>query len=146
MNTGRVVLAVLLIVLVIPSAYAQIFGTVRGTILDPQGAAVSGAKVTLKAHASAFRKMTQSDEAGNFTFPAVPAESYTVGVEMPGFETQSQPVTVAILGAPTLRVSLEMAGVETNVSVIEEIAPLNQDASSPPVTMEESDILHTPGS
>ena len=64
---------------------------------------------------------------------------------MPGFETQSQPVTLAILGAPMLKFSLTMAGVATNVSVIEEIAPLNQDASSPPVTVEESDILHTPG-
>src|SRR5207245_49802 len=87
----------------------------------------------------------QTDESGSFRFTAVPADSYTVEVAQMGFETQSQAVNVAILSAPMLRFSLTLAGVESTVSVTAEAAPVNQDASSPPVTVEESDILHTPG-
>ena len=56
MNSRRAVLALLLIVFVIRSADAQIFGTVRGTIVDPQGAAISGAKVTLESACVGFQQ------------------------------------------------------------------------------------------
>jgi hypothetical protein len=145
MNTCQLFCALLVVFCTVSSGHAQIFGTVRGTVTDPQGAVISGATVTLKAHASAFAKTTQSDETGTFTFTAVPADSYTVDVEMVGFEKQSQAVSVAILSAPVLKFSLKMAGVETSISVTTELVSINQDASSPPVTIEESDILHTPG-
>jgi hypothetical protein len=73
MNTWRLFWAVLLMVFAVCTGHAQIFGTVRGTVVDPQGAVISGATVTLKAHASAFYKTTRSDETGNFTFVSTPA-------------------------------------------------------------------------
>ena len=106
---------------------------------------IPGATVRLKAHASAFTKTTQTDESGSFTFMAVPADSYDVEVEQTGFKKQSQAVNVAIVSAPVLRFTLTMQGVESEVSVTAEAAPVNQDASSPPVTVGESDILRTPG-
>jgi outer membrane receptor protein involved in Fe transport len=127
------------------SVYAQVFGTVRGTVLDPQGSAIIGAEVTLKAYASAFTKMTQTDGSGSFTFTAVPADSYTVEVQQPGFQTTSQVVNVTILSAPVLRFVMPMAGIETSAAVTTEAEPVNTDASSPPVTVSASDILHTPG-
>jgi outer membrane cobalamin receptor len=123
--------------------YAQIFGTVRGAVLDPQGNVVQAATVTLKAHDSAFAKTSESDETGAFTFTAIPANTYTVEVAHPGFQTETQLVTVSILSAPMLKFVLTIAGVETNVTVMAE--PVNTEASSPPVIVEELDILHTPG-
>src|SRR5689334_5511671 len=105
MSTSQFFFAVLLVFFTASSGHAQLFGTVRGTIADPQGAVISGATVTLKAHASAFTKTTRSDDTGNFTFTTVPADSYIVEVEMDGFEKQSQPVNVAILSAPVLKFS-----------------------------------------
>ncbi len=141
----KLLLAALLIAFTACVAQAQIFGTVRGTVVDPQGAMIPGATVALKAHASAFTKTTQTDESGSFTFTAVPADSYDVEVEQTGFNKQSQAVNVAILSAPVLRFTLTMEGVESEVTVTAEAAPVNQDASSPPVTVGELDILHTPG-
>jgi hypothetical protein len=113
-------------------AYAQIFGTVRGTVLDPQGNNIQAAVVTLKAHDSAFTKTTVTDETGSFTFTAVPANTYTVAVAHPGFQTESQIVTVAILSAPIMKFSLTVAGVETSVVVTaERTEAINLEASSP---------------
>jgi outer membrane cobalamin receptor len=145
MKARQFIYTVLLIVVTADIGHAQIFGTVRGTVADPQSAAIPGAAVTLKAHASAFTKTTQTDETGTCTITTLPAGSYIVEVAQAGFETESQTVTVGVLSAPMLRFSLRMAGVESNVTVTTEVAPVNQDASSPPVTVEESEILHTPG-
>ena len=76
----------------------------------------------------------------------VPAESYAVEVTKMGFQTQRQTVNVAILSAPMLRFTLTMAGVESDVSMTAEAVPVNRHASSPPVTVEESDILPHAGS
>jgi outer membrane cobalamin receptor len=127
-------------------AYAQIFGTVRGTVVDPQGNIIQAAVVTLKAHDSAFTKTTEADETGSFTFTAVPANTYIVEVAHPGFQTESRLVTVAILSAPIMKFSLPVAGVETSVVVTTEAGEtVNSEASSPPVIVEEQDILRTPG-
>src|SRR5436853_5506507 len=69
----------------------------------------------------------------------------TLKLNKRGFKKQSQAVNVAILSAPVLRFTLTMEGVESEVSVTAEAAPVNQDASSPPVTVGELDILRTPG-
>src|SRR5437016_241248 len=145
MSLKGIFIGVVLMAFAAAAGYAQVFGTVRGTVIDPQGRGIPGAMVMLKAHASAFRKSTQTDEAGMFTFTTVPADSYTVEVQQAGFQTASQVINVTILSAPVMKFSLTLAGVETSVAVTTEVEPVNQDASSPPVTVEELDILHTPG-
>jgi len=125
--------------------YAQIFGTVRGTVVDPQGASIPDAKVTLKAQTSAFTKQAQTDVAGAFTISAVPADSYTIEIQHDGFATGSQVVNVTILSAPVLKFSMRLASIETSVAVTAEAEAVNTDASSPPVTVKELDIQHTPG-
>jgi len=145
MKATRWVLGALLVLCTSGIVSAQIFGTVRGTVIDPQGGAVPGALVTLKSRVSAFARTAETDDTGSFTFAAVPADSYTVEVVHQGFETQTQPVNVAILSAPVLKFALKMAGVESAVSVTSEAPAVDQDASSPPVTVQELDILHTPG-
>jgi len=58
-------------------AHAQIFGTLRGDVQDPQTKMIPGAKVTLKATGSAYHLETQTDRVGQFTLTAVPAGAYS---------------------------------------------------------------------
>jgi outer membrane cobalamin receptor len=143
----RNLLAGAILALSASSGYAQTFGTVRGTIVDPQGGPIPDAGVTLKAQASAFTKESRTDAAGAFTFAAVPADSYAIEIEHSGFETMSQIVDVRILSAPVLKFSMKVAGIEVEASVAApaETAGVNVDASSPPVIVHELDIQHTPG-
>ncbi len=58
---------------------------ISGIVSDSSGAAVSGAKVTLENEATGVTNRQETNEAGSYSFPALPAGSYSVTVEMQGF-------------------------------------------------------------
>jgi len=51
-------------------------GTVRGTILDPSGAAVKGATVEIQNPVSQYSRTTETDDQGRFEFVNVPFNNH----------------------------------------------------------------------
>jgi hypothetical protein len=82
---GWIVLVVVL--LAAGSAWAQVTGTVSGTVADSQGQPVPGATVTLTDEASLVSRTLTSEPGGAFKFLAVPPGTYKVRVELTGFQT-----------------------------------------------------------
>src|SRR5258707_6523672 len=64
-----------------PSTGAQL----SGTILDPDGAAVPSATVTIRSEANAGERSAVSDAYGHYEFLLVPPGQYTLSVEAAGF-------------------------------------------------------------
>ncbi len=91
--------------------------TVTGRVTDAQGAVVSGANVTLMPAGAQRGRETRSSSDGTFSFTGVTAGDYLVLVQTPGFGPLSQAVTVAVVGAAPLELSLQVAGVAENVRV-----------------------------
>ena len=77
-------LSVLLVVSL--TASAQYRAGIHGTILDPQGAAVADAKVTVTAVETGLTQETTSDESGVYSINRLAPGSYTVTVEKTGFK------------------------------------------------------------
>ncbi|MGA2631433.1 MAG: carboxypeptidase regulatory-like domain-containing protein [Terriglobia bacterium] len=74
-----------------PALRADVTGAVLGSVTDPSGAAVPGAKVTLHNPDTGFNRTATTDTAGSFEFMAVPVgDNYTVEVEAQGFQKSSQ--------------------------------------------------------
>jgi hypothetical protein len=70
------------------AAHAQTSrGTVTGTVLDPAGAVIGGASVTLTGAETGIRLSTGSNEAGVYRFDAVDLGVYELRVTHPGFRT-----------------------------------------------------------
>src|SRR5882757_10052336 len=61
-------------------------GTLRGQVLDPAGATVSGADVTVRNEATAVSQTTVTSSAGTYDIPSVLPGSYTVTVEAKSFK------------------------------------------------------------
>jgi len=82
---------VLIVLLRTASAAAQVvpnaggFGTITGQVIDPIGAPVAGAVVTLAREADATPTEAVSDAAGQFAFANVAAGSFRVAISSPGF-------------------------------------------------------------
>jgi len=81
------VLAITMSAAFTPVAFAQrTTGTLRGQVLDPQGAVVSNAQVTVTNESTAVSDHAITSSAGTYTFPSVLPGFYTVSVEITGFK------------------------------------------------------------
>ena len=100
-------------------ASAQTFrGTILGTVTDPNGALVSGAKVTVKNTGTGLERSTTTDDAGNYTVAELPIGPYEVRVEQTGFVASVvSNVTVEVASERRVDVKLNVAGAETVVTV-----------------------------
>src|ERR1700746_75704 len=78
----------LLILLLAATAFGQTTASIQGTVSDQSGAAVVGAKVTVKNTALGIERNTQTSSTGSYEVPALPPGVYSVQVQMAGFETQ----------------------------------------------------------
>ena len=94
-------------------------GSIAGTVLDPKGAVVAGATVTVKSVATNQESTTQSSGDGTFSVPALSAGVYTATVTAAGFK-QSVVTDIKVdVGAPTtLRVELEIGSANETVTVV----------------------------
>src|ERR1700677_2766465 len=69
-------------------------GTVTGTVSDPSGAQVAGAKVQLTNPVTGFEQMAVTDTSGAFRFNNVPLNNYRLQVSLQGFNPAQQNVDV----------------------------------------------------
>jgi hypothetical protein len=68
-------------------AFAQATGEITGTITDSSRSVVPGATVTVTNESTGTLRHAISNEAGVYAAPALPPGSYTVVVELQGFQT-----------------------------------------------------------
>jgi carboxypeptidase family protein len=71
--------------LFLPSAQAQYRAGLQGTVLDSQGAVVSGAKVTLLNLETNHSDTATTGSSGVYNFSSLPPGHYSVTVERQGF-------------------------------------------------------------
>jgi len=69
------------------SAYTQtVSGSIIGTVLDSSGNVIPAASVKLISERTGEERSSQTNESGDFLFPALQPGAYTVSVEQPGFK------------------------------------------------------------
>ena len=61
-------------------------GRIRGTVTDPSGGAVTGAKLVLTNEANGTQRDTQSGSSGEYIFLEVPVGTYQIEVSQKGFK------------------------------------------------------------
>ncbi|MBI4466599.1 MAG: TonB-dependent receptor [Acidobacteria bacterium] len=100
-------------------AWAQLpTATLNGTVTDPAGAVLPGARVTLTSQATGAGRETASSDDGRYAFANLAAGLYNVRVEASGFAPKEhKDVRLEVGRATTLDVSLEVAPVGQVVTV-----------------------------
>ncbi len=78
----------LLCVLGIPAAVGQaVYGSILGTVTDPSGAAVNGAKVTVTSQTKNTSFTDTTNESGNYSVTHLIPDVYSIRIEGTGFKT-----------------------------------------------------------
>src|SRR6266699_2824009 len=80
-----VLLGIFLLLIAGTTARGQSTAAFQGTVLDAQGGAVAGAKVTVKNLGTGLERSTETDGTGNFSIPALPSGNYRVEIAKTGF-------------------------------------------------------------
>lgn len=124
---------------------ANIFGSIRGLIHDPQHRPVQGAEVTLHAENSNWTKSMTSDDSGEFRFDTVPLGEYQVTVAVSGFAPQEQKLVLASGRDARLHFSLTVATAKEIVEVSDAPATVNPESSTTTTVVSRQQIAETPG-
>ncbi len=113
------------------TADAQNTADIVGTITDPSGAVVAGARVTVRnVDTNASRSITTSS-SGDYSFTLLPVGTYTVEVEASGFKKFTAPnVTLAAADRARVNAKMEVGSATQTVEVQATAAPLLQTDSA----------------
>src|SRR5262245_36853664 len=104
------------------------FGNLLGTVTDPAGAVVSGAKVTVTSEGRGAVNSTVTNESGNYFVTQLSAGTYTVEVQAAGFQRLVQTQVEVHLGTSTrLDAALTVGQVTEQVNVSGTAPPLVTD-------------------
>ena len=105
-------------------------GSMSGTVMDPNSAAVPAAKVVAINTASGVRTETLTSDAGLYVFASLPVGTYEVTAEKSGFKKLSRPgVEIRVATRQDLDLKLEIGDVQQTVEVTGEV-PLLETTSS----------------
>ncbi|MGO9642465.1 MAG: carboxypeptidase regulatory-like domain-containing protein [Candidatus Acidiferrales bacterium] len=114
----RIVLLSLLCTFLVPAiASAQGLGSINGTVTDPSGGAVPGAKVTATQAGTSFTRNTDSNNDGFFVIPSLAPAAYHLSISATGFKSETEDVTVLANQALTVNFQLSIGSAAESVTV-----------------------------
>jgi hypothetical protein len=100
--------------------------TLSGTVMDPKGGTVAGAKVTLTSTATGSQRNSVTDDAGRYNLVGLPPGQYKMtvdgGANFAVYENASVVLTVG--EAATFDPRLDLKGMQQSVTVTTETAPI----------------------
>jgi hypothetical protein len=120
--------------------------TVTGTVTDPTGAVIVGARVELILTLTGTTRTLTTDSSGNFTFANVPAGTYEVRITQSGFKTYDRK-DMELAASETLslhKIALQVGSTATQVTVTAEAARVQTTSSSQAGLISESQIANLP--
>ena len=125
---ARIILTFVLMAALLATAglSAQTFrGTILGTVTDPSGAVLPGAKVAVKNTGTGLERTTETSADGSYSVPELPIGTYTVTVTQAGFQTFiASGVTVDVATDRRVDAGMKTGQVSARVEVSADTLPM----------------------
>jgi hypothetical protein len=94
-------------------------GSLSGNVLDPKGAVVAGATVTVKNTATNQEFSTQTNNDGAFNIPTLASGVYTATITAAGFKQAAvTDIKIDVAKASTINIELEIGSANETVTVV----------------------------
>ena len=137
-------LVVMLVALALPAqSLGQSQATtaeINGRVVDTQGGLLPGVTVTATNPETGYTRTVVTNQDGVFVLPLLPPGTYEVAMELAGFGTFRQMVRSTVGATTTLNPTLQLAGVQEQVTVSAE-APIIETNTSVRTTTVGSDAI-----
>ena len=124
---------------------AQTFGDISGEVKDATGAIVGGATITVTNTATNAARTTSSNEAGLYSFPALPPGEYQLKAEKAGFKTATR-TGLALQVQQSARVDFELTvgAVTESIEVSSAAVQLTTENATVGTVIDNKRILELP--
>jgi hypothetical protein len=143
--TVRVVLLFVTFLASASLVQAQFRGSLRGTVTDAQGAAVSGATVKLIDTETNRTLTSTSSDTGLYEFAALPPAPYRITVEHAGFKKKVLDHVVLIPEQlNSLDLQLDIGQVQETITVSDTVRALDTETATLSGTITSNEIQHMP--
>jgi hypothetical protein len=120
-------------------------GEILGTVLDPTGAVVSGAVITITNTSTGVERKLATNSAGVYTAPALSPGTYTVRIALKGFRSSLRSnIDVAVGQEIRVNFTLELGDVSESVQVSAAAAALDTETSTIGTVIGERSIQDLP--
>src|SRR5579884_1894370 len=126
----KLVLILLFLTFLLPGTLSaqSVAVSVSGTVLDPSGATLPNATVTL--HKDREVKTALTDDSGRFLFERVAAGNYEMTVEQQGFKTVNTKLTVGARPPKPFEFKLEIGTLQQQITVDADAVQVSTDNAS----------------
>jgi hypothetical protein len=122
-----------------------VYGSIVGVVVDPSGAAVAGARVTVRDIDRDVSFSTVTNETGNYIQQHLIAGRYQVKIEASGFRTFIQEnLNVSVDTQARLDVKVQVGDVNQSVEVSSEAALLKTDRSDVAIQFDQKAVNELP--
>ena len=120
-------------------------GEISGVVTDSSDSVLPGVRVTLTNIATNAVRLTQTNEAGVYVFPALQPGTYTLKVELEGFSTAERSgITVQVGSAYRFPFSLSIGALTDVVSVVADTPVIQTQNASIGTVIENRSIVELP--
>jgi len=143
---GKYLLAgVLTPALIAGMAYAQVTGSITGTVRDMSGAVLPGATVNVKHIETGLTRTAETEANGSYNVPSLPVGEYEVTAEKMGFKQEvRRGINLAVGQEAVLNLTLEVGNVVEQVTVTGEAPIVNTTLSSTSGLVSEQQVKDLP--
>src|SRR6266478_2149286 len=148
--TRRFIVAALVVLcsltIVTASAFGQaVYGSIFGTVTDPSGAAVSGAKVTVTSVRKNITEQATTNADGNYSITHLIPDVYNVKAEASGFKSfQTANVVVSADTGSRVDGQFQVGGSQETVEVTAEAPQLKTDRADVAVIFNDKAVEDLP--
>src|SRR2546426_1890971 len=131
-TSSRIIILAAVMMLAAGNLHAQgATAAISGTVLDPTGAAIPGASISVRNVGTAFTRSVISDDQGRYVAPELPIGEYEVQASLAGFQTvvrRGIPLTVG--SRPVIDLQLPIGQAEETISVTGDLSQVETTSSS----------------
>jgi len=122
-----------------------VYGSIIGTVTDPQGAAVVGATVTVTSLAKGTSDQTTTNDSGNYTVTHLIPDAYKIRIEAKGFKAYDV-ASVQVSADTSLHADaeLQVGEVTQSVEVTGEIPQLKTDRADVAIEFNDRYVTQLP--
>ena len=138
--------SVLLMALTPTLSFGQaIFGSIFGTVTDPQGAAVANATITVTDLGKGTTDSTTTNDSGNYSVTHLIPDVYSVKIESQGFKTfEQKTVTVSADQSQRVDAPLQVGSTAETLEVTSEAPQLQTDRADVSISFNQTYVEDLP--